>query len=188
MYCYAVEKLAINSVCHKFLISGHSQNEGDTAHSLIEKSIKRAKKSGPIYVPDQYVNLIRDAKKKGKPFTVHEMHFSNFYDLKALADEQSINFHKDDNADIIKVTELTMIKFTKNSDSYQFKTSFEGEWIQARLKLARGRKRVTQPIEINLKAAYQSKMTISDAKKRDLMQLLQSDIVPSYYEGFYNSL
>ncbi|CAG5044460.1 unnamed protein product [Parnassius apollo] len=37
MYCYAFEKLAINSVCHKFLISGHSQNEGDNAHSLIEK-------------------------------------------------------------------------------------------------------------------------------------------------------
>ncbi|CAH2109212.1 unnamed protein product [Euphydryas editha] len=64
---YAVEKLAINSVCYKFLISGHSQNEGDNAHSLIEKSIKRAKKSGPIYVPDQYVNLIRDAKTKRQP-------------------------------------------------------------------------------------------------------------------------
>ncbi|CAH2109211.1 unnamed protein product [Euphydryas editha] len=81
-----------------------------------------------------------------------------------------------------------MIKFTKNSDSYEFKTSFEGEWIQASLKLARGRKRVTQPIEINLKAAYQSKINISDAKKRDLIQLLRSDIVPSFYEGFYNSL
>ena len=64
MYLYAVTTLNINSIIHKFLIRGHTQNEGDAAHSVIEKNIKRAKKSGPIYVPDQYVSLIRTAKKK----------------------------------------------------------------------------------------------------------------------------
>lgn len=186
MYYYAVVNLAINSVCHKFLISGHSQNEGDNAHSLIEKSIKRAKKSGPIYVPDQYVNLIRDAKKRGNPFIVREMHFSNFYDLKALTEEQAINFQKDLKGDIIKLTELTMIKFTKNCDFYEFKTSYEREWIQVNLKLARRKRK--QPSQINLKPAYDSKINISDSKKNDLLQLLRSNIVPSYYEGFYSNL
>ncbi|KAL4718653.1 hypothetical protein ACJJTC_013382 [Scirpophaga incertulas] len=186
MYHYAVENFAINSVCHKFLISGHSQNEGDNAHSLIEKSIKRAKKSGPIYVPDQYVNLIRNAKKRGNPFIVHEMHFSNFYDLKALTEEQAINYQKDTNGDIIKLSELTMIKFTKHSDFYEFKKSFNGEWIQANVKLVRRKRK--QPSQIKLKKAYDSKINISDSKKNDLLQLLRSNIVPTYYEEFYNNL
>lgn len=47
---------------HKYLIYGHIQNKGDSAHSNTEKQIKKARKSGAIYVPDQYVSLIRLTK------------------------------------------------------------------------------------------------------------------------------
>lgn len=66
MYLYAVEKYQINSIMHKYLIRGHTKNEGDTIHSIIEKSMKRSKKSGPIYVPDQLVTIIRNSNKNGK--------------------------------------------------------------------------------------------------------------------------
>jgi hypothetical protein len=37
---YAVLKYeCINSITHKFLITGHSQNEGDSTHSVIVKQI-----------------------------------------------------------------------------------------------------------------------------------------------------
>lgn len=64
MYLYAVTNYDhLNSITHKYLITRHSQNEGDSAHSLIERAIKRSLKSGPIYVPDQYVSVIRTVKK-----------------------------------------------------------------------------------------------------------------------------
>lgn len=64
MYLYAVHNLSfINTITHKFLIKGHTQNEGDSVPSVIEKRIKKALKSGPIYVPEQYITLIRTAKK-----------------------------------------------------------------------------------------------------------------------------
>lgn len=63
MYLYAVEKLPINSITYKYPIRGYAQNEGDFIHSTIEKSIKRAEKSGAIYVPDQLVTLIQHSKK-----------------------------------------------------------------------------------------------------------------------------
>ena len=44
------------SISHKFLISENTQNEGDTIHSIIEMSMKKAKKSGSIYVPDSFNN------------------------------------------------------------------------------------------------------------------------------------
>jgi hypothetical protein len=43
MYLYGVEKFQINSITHKYLIRGHTQNEGDTIHNIIEKSMKRVK-------------------------------------------------------------------------------------------------------------------------------------------------
>jgi hypothetical protein len=71
MYMYAVLKYECKySITHKFVITGHSQNEGDSAHSVTEKQIKRSLKSGPVFVPEQYVSLIRIAKKTGNPYKV----------------------------------------------------------------------------------------------------------------------
>lgn len=70
MYLYFVTKLNINSITHKFLVVGHTQNEGDSAHSVIEKQIKKSLKSGPNYVRSQYVTLIQTAKITGNIFIV----------------------------------------------------------------------------------------------------------------------
>lgn len=51
------------SITLNFLTVGHTQNEGDAMHSLIEKQKKRPLKSGPIYVPAQWVAVIKNAKK-----------------------------------------------------------------------------------------------------------------------------
>lgn len=60
---YAIVKFPqIKSIAHKYLITGHTQNEGDSVHSVIEKQIKSSLKSGPIYVPGHYVQVIRSAK------------------------------------------------------------------------------------------------------------------------------
>ena len=75
MYLYAVQRLDIQSISHKYFIRGHTQNEGDAVHSIIERSLRSAKKSGPIYVPDQYISIIRNAKKKGEPLHLREMGF-----------------------------------------------------------------------------------------------------------------
>lgn len=43
-YIYALSKYGLNSITHKFLIKGHTQNEGDSVHSL------RGKLSKPLKV------------------------------------------------------------------------------------------------------------------------------------------
>lgn len=82
LYLYAVTHLNIESITHKFLIKGHTQNECDNIHSLIEKEIKKNLKSGPIYCPHQYVAIIKNAKKTGQKFRVHELTYESFLDLK----------------------------------------------------------------------------------------------------------
>ena len=84
-FLFAVTNYKIKSITHKFLVTGHSQHEGDNVHSLIEKNIQRALKSGPVYTPAQYVTLVQTAKKSGKPFKIIEYTHDEFLDLKKLA-------------------------------------------------------------------------------------------------------
>lgn len=72
MYIYAVSNLDIGSIEHKFLITGHSQNEGDSMHSCIEKEKTRVLKSGPVYVPSQWAPIVKMAKKRKPQYEVKE--------------------------------------------------------------------------------------------------------------------
>lgn len=37
---YAVQQFKIKSIVHKYLIAGHTQNEGDATHSTIEREVR----------------------------------------------------------------------------------------------------------------------------------------------------
>lgn len=174
------------------MIRGHTQNKGDAAHSVIEKSVTRAKNAGCIYVPDQYISLIRGAKKTGKPYVVNEMNFNEFFDLKSLEETMNFNMAKDVNDRVIKTGDIKSIKFTKNSENYKYRTTYKTDnWeearaiVQPKLRGNRGNRRIE---EITLKQAYNNKIPISERKKRDLLQLLEAHLVPRYYESFYNDL
>lgn len=197
MYFYAVSTLNLNSVTHKFLIRGHTQNEGDNAHSLIEKSIKRAKKSGPIYVPSQYVQIIRNAKKTGNTFKVEELNYDDFIDLKVLTEEIGMNTTKTIDGNTMKLTDVKMIRFLKNSDTYEYKTTYDEKnaWTKVLIKpkTMSGRKscRTRRDVTIQnvtLKPAYLSKLPIAEQKKKDLLYLIEKHVVPAQYKYFYDSI
>lgn len=173
MYFYAVEKFEIKSITHKFLIRGHTQNEGDTTHSVIEKTLRRAKKSGPIYVPDQLVSLIRASKKTGKQFNVKELSYSDFIDLKSLTNEIAFNIHKNINGDQIKLADIKLLRFEKGSSVYYYKTSYkQPNWEQASVRITTRRSAgVTSLNDITAQPAYHSKNYISENKQRDLRWL-----------------
>lgn len=180
MYYYATSKLPIQSITQKFLIHGHTQNEDDNAHSIIEKAVKRAKKSGPIYIPDQYAQIIRTAKKSDHPYKVVEMNFDEFYELKALADEVRLNMAKNVNGVPVKTTDIKIIRFSKDCDTYAYKTFYNEEWIETETnKKARGSHNLNTNEIKSLQQAYTSKIVIKGRLKTDLISLINSNIVPS---------
>nr|CAI5864942.1 unnamed protein product [Callosobruchus analis] len=70
LYIYAVLSLEnINSITHKFLITGHTQNEEPRALRNCGRH-KEIQEIFSIYVPDHYVTIIKQAKKRGKPYRV----------------------------------------------------------------------------------------------------------------------
>lgn len=123
LYLYAVIHLNIKSITHKYLIKGHTQNEGDSAHSLIERQVNRQLRSGPLYTPESFIATIRGAKKKGTPFRVTEMSFEEFYNTKAWAtDVGQLNMAQ------LKLTEVKVLRVQRESpNSLFYKTSYEKE-------------------------------------------------------------
>lgn len=189
-YAYAVQNLNIKSITHKFLIRGHSQNEGDNVHSVIEKQVKRFLKASPIYVPQQYVTLIQTAKKTGPPYTVNEMTHDKFYDLKSLQEEWGNNFNLNDDKDQVKWHDIKVLRVEKeNPFCFFYKNSYEDEYFQKVCVRSTRRARDQTLFPVGLTQAYLEKIPLSHNKKRDIKELLDKNIIPkSYYESYFKNL
>lgn len=156
------------------MIRGHSQNEGDNVHSVIEKQIKRYLQSGPIYIPEQYKTLICTTKKTGKPYKVVEMSHDKFYDVKALEESWGTNFNIDEEKNQIKWYDIKVLRVEKEQpEAFFYKTSFsEGAYrkacVRKRVLRARGTGSLIDQslFSIGLIQAYTEKIALSDAKKR----------------------
>lgn len=166
LYSFAVVYFEnINSITHKFLVQGHTQNLGDNVHSLIEKEVKKSLKSGPIYVPHQYVTLIRSAKKYGKPFLVHEIDYNFFFDLKNLQEQWGYNYTENENKETFCWGDVKMLKFMKDDlFMVHYKTSYKNDFkiFNVRNK----RKKMLALDEIELQQAYSERIQLSVNKKR----------------------
>jgi len=115
----------IKTITHKYLIKGHTQNEGDSVHSLIERQCKKQLKSGPIYTPEAFVSIIRTAKKTGEPYHVHELCYEDFYDIKSLCTQIGVNITVNTENEAVKFMSIKIMKVEKQSPSSIFyKTSY----------------------------------------------------------------
>ena len=66
MYLQTVLKTPVRKIIHYFLESGHSHNEGDSVHAMIDKAIRKL----AVFVPEQYYGTVQEAKKKGNKYVV----------------------------------------------------------------------------------------------------------------------
>ena len=84
LYLNAVRCLPVESTT-LFFINGYTQNESDSAHSLIKRQVRILRKGGPIFVPEtlNLVTAIRSARKTGQPFTVRKMQYDNFINVES---------------------------------------------------------------------------------------------------------
>lgn len=188
LYLYVVTHLNIESITHKFLIKGHTQNEGDNIHSLIEKEIKKNLKSGPIYSPHQYVAIIKNAKKTGKKFWVHELTFESFLDMKKLQEDWGSNFNKTTDGRTVVWNDLKVIKVVKSSPfSFFVKNSYKDEEYQE-VCIRNKRKKLVPLSDLKPVPAYTGKQDLGENKKKDLRELIAKQLIPNFYSDFYDSI
>ena len=188
---YALANFKIKSISHKFLITGHTQNENDSVHSVIEKEIKKYLRSGPIYVPEQYIGLIRTARKKGTPYKINELSYNDFYDLKNLANECGSRFTKNTEGETVKISDIKIIKFEKSENTQiqiHYKTSYSDQIFKQIDSVAPRSTRQNRQ-SFNLRKLYTERLKLSDRKKQDLKSLIENSLIPQCYaHSFFNSI
>lgn len=79
MYLLAAKEFGV-TITHRFMGKGHTQNEGDSVHSVIERASNRKM----IYVTEEWYCLVRWAKAEGEPYEVKEMTTPEILDFKSL--------------------------------------------------------------------------------------------------------
>ncbi|CAH1171175.1 unnamed protein product [Phaedon cochleariae] len=129
MYLYCVQHFEdIHSISHKFLIVGHTQNEGDSMHATIEKEKKRMLKSGPVYIPAQWAMIIRSAKKHGHPYNLEEISTfdqGNQGYFKKFVSKIGNNFNRNVDNEIVVWRDVKVLRFEKDHPyTIFYKTSY----------------------------------------------------------------
>ncbi|CAG4918382.1 unnamed protein product [Colias eurytheme] len=132
LYHYAIKVLGVKSITHKYLVVGHTQNEGDNVHSVIEREKTRILKNGSIFVPSQWISLIQCAKKTGTPYGVHELDWTDILNLKELVKQFGKNFTVNNDGDRVVWNDTRKIYMQATSpylvfynDTYNSETSMK---------------------------------------------------------------
>lgn len=181
-YQHELEKLDIESITHRFLEVGHTQNEGDSVHSVIEGASKKK----TIYTPDQWVNLIRWAKTSGEAYRVKEMALTDIFNYRPLLDGK--NWTKNDDGEKVvwsKVKEVHITKNNYNVIKYKYELGAEYKTITTLKKSRRGKKTT---LESDVQPTNTSPIKVKNDKYKDLVSMCDSKIIPEEYHSFFRGL
>ncbi|KAJ8891717.1 hypothetical protein PR048_004246 [Dryococelus australis] len=90
-------------------------------------------RASPIYVPDNYVTIVKQAKKNGNIFDVHEMYYTDFFDTKLLAKDLGVkDVFSNEDGERVHISGVSVVKTTKedNYGQHDYKTSYTQENFQ----------------------------------------------------------
>ena len=104
MLWFAMQKFDLESIHHKYLEKGHSQNENDSIHA----SVERASRFISVYTPGQWAAVIRSARHN-QPYHVKEMGQKDFYDFRTLSSNIK-NFDLDSNRNRLFISYVKTLK------------------------------------------------------------------------------
>lgn len=156
---HALRSLKLNSITHKFLIKGHTQNEADSVHSLIEKSLQKLVKAGPIFTTEGFITAIKGAKKTGQPYRAVPLSHADFLDLKKL----NMDFGPFKTAEV----KLASVKALKLTQEYPSKIFLKHSFTETNYKevvLIKNLKNLSKKASLEV---YTEKKGLNRKPKRD---------------------
>lgn len=174
---------SLETIDSKFLISGHTHMECDSAHATIEKFKKRYSKS--IEVPDDWATMIEKASPK---FEVQKLTSLDFYDFSENLKHKLVYRKTNTQNEPWKFEEIYWIRIKKEKPgSFFYKSSFEDTENFKEVNLLRkNTKQKVAALTAHLKYQRDNENPIKSEKKRDLLNLLPY-IRPENHQ-FYENL
>lgn len=182
---YAVSRIDnLQIIDMKYMESGHSYLEADSMHATIE----RAKKHREIHTPREYGLVIEMARKKKNSYKVHHLEHSDFKDLNNLCKRVLLNTTVDSNGNPVHWLKVKWFRFQKDTPyTVQFKYNLSDETFLEFKILGRRTKPFSWAV-VQLHPKYAKRIPVSTNKKKDLLYLLQSGVIPKSYATFYNEI
>jgi len=190
-HLYALTQVpTLEKISHKFLVSGHSQMECDSVHSTIEG----AKKITPVYVPSQWCTIIALARKT-KPYVAIPMKFHHIIDFKQFVNSHCPNLKNTTNGHRVNWLKVKWIQVRKEKPRSVFVNyTFDPEAfmeVDTQKSHATRKKQKIDPWpqeDSDLTMCYQTKLPISETKKKDLLTLCNKEIIPEEFVNYFQAL
>lgn len=172
---------SLEFIDQKYFVSGHSYNSCDRAFGLIEKHQKNS--ANGIFTPDDWICLIRDAKKNEPKFNVIVMQKEDFLSSTPLH-SMIVNRKKNTEGEKINWLHFRTISYPKEDPFLLIISCGAGKKQYVRLD----KKNISNESfsTCNLPLLYPDGRAISNKKLIDLMQLLK--YVPAEKHEFFRSL
>ncbi|CAB3235002.1 unnamed protein product [Arctia plantaginis] len=163
MYAHVAKEYNIN-ITHRFLEKGHTQNQGDSVYSVIERTAEHK----TIHTPDEWKLLVRWAKVTGDSYEVIDVNQALVFDFK---DQLK-------NKNWVKNTANNKVTWT-----IQYKNALSDDYMT--LILRKETRNYNTP---SLHKAYVGPIPISKDKYKDLTSLCDALIIPTKYHYFFRNL
>lgn len=161
------------TVEQKFLIRGHTQMECDSVHSTIEKSLRKKE----IYVPQQYVDCIREARKSNK-YKVKYVSHEFFKDYGRSLYYTSIRPGMGAGSHV--VTDIRQLRYTSDGNiGYKTNHNDNGFTLLRKPRLA-------NEDLIDVPCLFDMPLSLKKTKYDHLQQM--KNVIPKDYHAFFDAL
>ena len=181
MYTYFWAKFNA-TIYHRYLTTGHTQNDCDSLHSIIERSC------GPMtfFVPDQWYAHIESATNGGKVKTVVIKMRDRIMDFHNLANEKQHWTYKKN----VNWKKICQVKVDPTAEGcVSVKHSFSDEYTTINItKKPTKRGRPFKVTSYCLSPGYKDPLPLKAPKIKDLAKMCERLIIPQEYHCFYTNI
>ncbi|CAM4665805.1 unnamed protein product [Leuciscus chuanchicus] len=162
-------------VIQKYLEKGHTQMECDSVHSVIERRLR----DQDVYLPAEYVNLMKRARVKPHPYEVKYIDHTFFQDFTKLRLCKSLRpgVRPGDPT----VHDIRAIRYNNNG-TMDFKINHSDDWHphpSHQLRNSTSDSHTVTPL-------YSDRLKIKELKFKHLQDL--KEVIPKDFHSFYNNL
>ena len=182
LYLHAIRSLPIDRITHIYMQAGHTQNEGDSMHAVIERSARFSN----IFSPMQWYTLASTAKKTGNRYKVTEMD-GQMMNFKSLAPEYCRLLKQEVTRKNPEWQRMKVIMVEKQSPHVLFVKYRPDEAVYVPFV-----SHTCPDNDTNSACKYLPPLaresTVSKAKKDDLLYMCSQLIIPKDYHSFYQEL
>lgn len=186
----------------KFLESGHTYMEADSMHSAIESQ----KKETSVFSMQDWISICERARRRKihtvqqkkivkEPYKTKEFKYHEFFDLKDLASKIIHNKDKDKEGNKVQWLKIKRLRFVKGEKriyfNYDMSETFNYIDVtgkEGKTRATRTKRKEQDEFPTELKKMYEESLPISEAKKKDLLNLVKKNIIPEELEPWYKNL